>query len=86
MSRIVNLYHAKTHLSDLVDRAAAGEEIIIAKAGTAMARLVPLQAAREPRVPGGWEGKMLVGNDFDDLLPVHLIHRFEADEPPDPAR
>ena len=56
MTKMVNLYEAKTQLSQLVESAAAGEEIIIAKAGKPVARLVPLAAALEPRIPGAWEG------------------------------
>ncbi len=51
MTQFVNIYDAKTHLSRLVDRAAAGEEILIARAGTPIARLVAL-AAPAPREPG----------------------------------
>lgn len=58
MAKKVNLYEAKTRLSQLVEEAAAGEEIIIAKAGKPTARLVPLSAAKQVRVPGGWEGKV----------------------------
>jgi prevent-host-death family protein len=54
---VTNLYEAKLHLSRLVDRAAAGEEIVIAKNGKPMAKLVPLPAGRK-RAPGGWEGKV----------------------------
>ncbi len=54
---INNLYEAKLNLSRLVDRAAAGEEIVIAKNGKPMARLVPLPP-RPKREPGGWEGKV----------------------------
>lgn len=80
MSEIVNIYHAKTHLSELVERAAAGEEIIIAKAGNPKARLVPLQAVREARVPGGWEGKIHVANDFDAPLPPYLMAGFDGED------
>lgn len=69
MSETVNLYQAKISLSALVERAAAGEEIIIAKAGKPRARLVPLPEAREPRKPGGWEGQIWISDDFDDPLP-----------------
>ncbi len=55
--RSVNLHEAKTHLSELVGSAAAGEEIIIAKSGIAMARLVPLEKP-EPRQPGLAKGKL----------------------------
>ena len=51
MSDTVNLYEAKTRLSELVERAAAGEEIVIAKAGKPKVRLVPFRAAAEPRKP-----------------------------------
>ena len=80
MSEIFNLYEAKTHLSKLVERAAAGEEIIIAKAGSAKARLVPLQAVREPRVPGGWEEKIEVAEDFDAPLPRDIARETDGTE------
>ena len=65
---IVNLYEAKTSLSQLVERAAAGEEIIIAKAGKPKARLMPLASRGGLREPGGWEGKVWVAEDFDEPL------------------
>lgn len=68
MTKLVNLYEAKTHLSQLVEEAAAGEEIVIAKAGKPAARLVPLTAAVQPRKAGGWEGKVWVAEDFDAEL------------------
>lgn len=49
---IINVYEAKTQLSRLLDRAAAGEEIVIAKAGKPLAKLVPYQAEEHPRQPG----------------------------------
>jgi prevent-host-death family protein len=73
----VNLYEAKTSLSKLVERAAAGEEIIIAKAGKPKARLVPL-ADRALRKPGGWEGKVWVADDFDEPLPPEILEGFEG--------
>ena len=80
MTRTVNLYDAKTHLSDLVERAAEGEEIIIAKNGKPRARLVALPAQREPRKPGGWEGQVWMADDFDET-PQEIIDAFEADDP-----
>jgi len=62
----VNIHEAKTHLSRLVERAAAGEEIVIAKAGKPMARLIPLGQPDQPRVPGAWKGKVWIAEDFDD--------------------
>jgi prevent-host-death family protein len=73
---ISNLYEAKTNLSQLVDRAAAGEEIIIAKAGVPLAKLVPLRGRTEPRTPGGWEGKVKIADDFDAPLPSDLAASF----------
>ena len=75
---IVNLYEAKTALSQLVERAAAGEEIIIAKAGKPKARLVPLASGGKLRQPGGWEGKVWVADDFDEPLPADILAGFEG--------
>jgi len=55
-SQTVNLYEAKMRLSEIVDRAAAGEEIVIAKAGSPRARLVPLSRIGKPGKPGGLGG------------------------------
>ncbi|MCH7823688.1 MAG: type II toxin-antitoxin system Phd/YefM family antitoxin [Acidobacteria bacterium] len=77
---IYNLYEAKTSLSKLVDRAAAGEEIIIAKAGRPLAVLSGFQRQRAPRVPGGWEDGLWIGPDFDEPLPDDLIDAFEGRE------
>jgi prevent-host-death family protein len=65
----VNLYEAKTTLSQLVERAARGEEIVIAKAGRPLARLVPLAKRTSPRPLGMLAGEVEVGADFDDPLP-----------------
>ena len=73
-----NLYDAKTALSELVDRAAAGEQIVIAKHGRPLARLSAYVAERKPREPGGWEGRVSIGADFDDPLPDELVASFEG--------
>lgn len=78
MSKPVNIYDAKTHLSELVDRAEGGEEIIIAKAGRPVARLVPLASAGA-RVSGRWRGQMKIAPDFDAPLPDDLQRAFEGD-------
>ena len=75
---IINLYRAKTSLSKLVDRAAQGEEIVIAKAGHPLAKLVPLTSPVERRQPGGWEGQVFISDDFDDPLPDELLDAFEG--------
>ncbi len=80
MTRTVNLYEAKTKLSELVERAADGEEIIIAKAGKARAKLVPLPVQKGERPSGLWAGKITIPEDFDDPLPEDLLKSFEGDE------
>jgi prevent-host-death family protein len=78
MPRTVNLYEAKTHLSELVEHAARGEEIIIAKAGQPRARLMPIAPAQRPRKPGAWKGRVRIGTDFDAPLPDELLRAFEG--------
>lgn len=75
---VYNLYEAKTSLSSLVDRVAAGEEIVIAKAGKPLAKLVPFPRQRLPRQPGGWEGRIVISDDFDEPLPAALQAAFEG--------
>jgi prevent-host-death family protein len=62
----INIHEAKTQLSKLVEEAAQGEEIIIAKAGKPIARLVPLAThACKPRIPGGMKGQIWLADDFN---------------------
>jgi prevent-host-death family protein len=77
---IYNLYEAKTSLSRLVDRAAHGEEIILAKAGKPLAKLVPFHPPPKPRQPGGWEGRVRISKDFDAPLPPEILAAFEGRE------
>lgn len=74
---IVNIHETKTHLSRLVDRAAAGEEIIIGKAGRPMARLVAYAERHEIRTPGHMRGRLRVADDFD-TTPDWLIDAFQG--------
>ena len=76
MPRTVNIHAAKTHLSRLVEDAAQGEEIIIARAGKPVARLGPLQAMPAPRRPGLLRGRITVSEDFDAPLPKALLDAF----------
>jgi len=73
----VNVHEAKTHLSKILDRVSAGEEIIIAKAGKPVARLVPLKAKKKPRVAGTYAGRIQVADDFDAPLPDDIVDDFE---------
>ncbi len=83
-SDMVNVHQAKTHLSKLLERAHAGEEIVIAKAGTPYARLVPLEAPhREPRVLGSYSELIPEVDDdaFFDPLPEEELAAWEAGSP-----
>lgn len=74
----VNIHEAKTHLSRLVEEAAAGREIVIAKAGKPVARLVPLAAAPRPKRLGALRGRITIPADFDAPLPDEELRRFEG--------
>lgn len=63
----VNIHEAKTNFSRLVERAAAGEEIIIGKAGKPVAKLVPYSQPKPKRKPGAWRGKVWISPDFDTV-------------------
>jgi len=73
MPTTINIHEAKTHLSRLVEQANAGEEIIIAKAGKPMARLVPLTPAIKPKKLGLLQGKIGIAADFDAPLPADFL-------------
>lgn len=75
MSEKVNIYDAKTRLSQLVERAEAGEEIVIARAGRPVARLVPFRAQGVTRKPGRMRGRVRITADFDAPLPANLFER-----------
>jgi prevent-host-death family protein len=72
----VNIHQAKTQFSRLVDLAAGGEEIIIAKSGRPVARLVPYQAKGAARRPGAMRGKIRIKKNFDEPLPKELLFSF----------
>jgi prevent-host-death family protein len=74
----VNVHEAKTHLSRLLERVAAGEEIIISKAGKPVAKLSPLSKAQTDRVPGLDKGLIKIPEDFDAPLPEDLLDLFES--------
>lgn len=68
--KTVNVYEAKTHLSKLLDLAAAGEEVIIARAGRPLAKLVGYRNDDKPRKPGYWKSKVKIAPNFDELPPA----------------
>lgn len=77
MPKAINIHEAKTHLSRLVEQAAAGKEIVIAKAGKPMARLVPLTAPPRPKKPGLLKGQIEIPPDFDAPLPLEFFFTRE---------
>ena len=77
MSYQLNLYEAKARLSALVEEAAAGAEIIIAKGGKPKAKLVPLRQSGR-RTPGSAKGKIRIARDFDAPLPDDVLDAFNG--------
>jgi prevent-host-death family protein len=73
--RKINIHEAKTHLSKLI---ASGEEIVIARNGEPVARLVPIRPAISKREPGSAAGSFLIPPEFFDPLPVEILDGFEA--------
>jgi prevent-host-death family protein len=73
MTETVNIYDAKTRLSQLVDRASRGEDVIIARSGRPVARLVAFRPARAVRKAGRMRGAVRVSRDFDAPLPDDLF-------------
>ena len=74
--KFVNIHQAKTHLSRLVERVQAGEEIVIAKAGRPAARLVPIESARKPVKIGGLKGRTPVPDDFNTMFEEEIEALF----------
>jgi prevent-host-death family protein len=76
MSVQVNIYEAKSKFSKLISLAMAGEEIIIAKSGKPVARLVPFEKPSQNRKPGSAKGKIIIADDFDAPLPDDILKEF----------
>ena len=74
----VNIHEAKTHLSRLLERVIAGEEIVISKAGKPMARLLPLSNPQTNRIPGLDKDAVQIPDDFDASLPEEVLKLFES--------
>lgn len=77
--KMMNIHEAKTHLSQYVELAFIGEEIIICKAGKPMAKLIRYEESEQPRKPGYWEGKVIISDDFDEL-PDFIAKPFHGEE------
>ncbi|MES3025238.1 MAG: type II toxin-antitoxin system Phd/YefM family antitoxin [Pseudomonadota bacterium] len=76
--KTVNIHEAKTNFSKLVDAAAGGEEIVIAKAGKPTARLGPIEKRKVTPRFGALKGKIQLGDDFDAPLPEDVVAAFEG--------
>lgn len=74
----INIHEAKTNFSKLLKRVLAGEEIIIAKAGKPIAKLVPFSNKAKKRIPGSAKGKFTMSGDFNAPLPDEIIKDFEG--------
>lgn len=66
MQLVINTHEAKTNLSKLIEQALAGRDVVIAKAGKPVAKLVAYKEKLKPRQPGLWKGKVWVADDFDE--------------------
>ena len=77
---ITNISEAKTHLSSLIERVIAGEEVIIGKAGKPLAKLVRYERSNETRRPGALKGQIKIAEDFDEL-PDDIVRAFGILEP-----
>lgn len=77
-----NIHAAKTHLSRLVERAEAGEEIVIARAGKPVATLSAYRPPPPGRGYGMWKGEVWIAEDFNDPLPDELLKAFYGGELP----
>ena len=77
MATTVNVHQAKTHFSKLLARVSMGEEIIIAKAGKPVARLLPIVEKLPRREPGSAAGKIVIMPDFEAPLPEDILEAFE---------
>ena len=78
---LVNIHAAKTHLSQLVQRAEAGEEIVIGRAGVPVAKLVPYQSEQAPRQPGYWKGRVTLDDGWDsDETNAEIARMFYAED------
>ena len=70
--KITNIHEAKTHLLRLIESSIAGEEVIIAKAGKPLVKLIPYEVNQQPSQPGGGERKVKMTKDFDNELSTEL--------------
>lgn len=77
MRKIVNMHEAKTNLSRLVEAAENGDEVIVARAGHPVVRLVPIRRGKRRRL-GRWKGKVFMAKNFDSPLPDEMLLAWEG--------
>lgn len=76
---MINIYQAKTQLSQLINEALQGEEVVISRAGKPLVQLVPFQPQKMKRKPGYWKGKLQIGEDFE-TLPDEMMDAFKGEK------
>ena len=72
---ISNIHEAKSNLSKLIEKVEHGEEVVIARSGKPVAKLIPYQVSQAPRTGGQWKGKVKIAADFDKL-PKDIAEAF----------
>jgi len=77
MAKVVNMYEAKSNLSKLVEEAEAGEEVILARAGHPVVRLVPVRQKGRRKL-GSWKGQVWMADDFDAPLPESEVAAWQG--------
>ena len=77
---LVNIHEAKTHFSKFIEQALKGEEVIIAKGGTPLIRLIPYSEEPQIRRGGQFNGLIQIAEDFDAPLPEDILKQFYGDE------
>lgn len=82
MDEPVTIHAAKTHLSRLIARAEAGEEIIIARGKKPVVKLVPIEGPKPERVPGRWKGRFTVGPEFFEPMSEEELALWYGDADP----
>ena len=78
MEKHVNIHEAKTHFSKLVSKALEGHEIVIAKSGKPVAKLVPYTTVKKQRIPGSSKGSVVIRDDFEQPLPDEVLDSFSG--------
>lgn len=74
----VNIYEAKTRLSQLVDKAASGEDVVVSRNGKPLVRITRLEASKRPVRFGGLKGRLTIAADLDAPLPEEVLAGFEG--------